>query len=489
MATELYGVDAQLVSSIGATPVSTETNVIFIGASPSGELNKAHLITSMSDYAQKLGGAPGDGYNLTEAAIAAFQIAGIRKVYMIPVSHTSVLDSDEYIGDPALYTGVYAIEKLFMDTPTAVNIICAPSVSDDDVIAALDGIAKLSAGHWQSFLMYDLPQSTSQINQSGVAQASAIAYRKSQALIDGHALAVWGSVKTSGGYVVSGAAVRACLQAKSDADYDAPGRSGGNLAIPGIQGVVILTDPDVDEIECDRFQISPGTDRAVTNLKSDNADIIYDSNCIYTIYTFNIGGGLIDKTKARLVNNSGVLALETDRNSLTGTQVTQLSIAVKAITPVTLPEATATELSADGVCSYIYYGNGVYHTWGDHTSLFAGGTVSDELYRFDNYIRMQMMILNRFQLAHRFEIDNPMDLSMRNDITNYELDQLNRLKARGVLIGNPVVEFRPENNSTSDLQLGRFVWSFECTETPPAKYLKAEIAYTTAGLSVLTSEE
>ena len=87
MATELDGVDAKLVSSIGATPTSTETNIIFVGASKSGDLNKPVLITSLRDYKTKLGGEPGDGYNLSEAAIAAFQIAGISKVYMIPVSH------------------------------------------------------------------------------------------------------------------------------------------------------------------------------------------------------------------------------------------------------------------------------------------------------------------------------------------------------------------------------------------------------------------
>lgn len=484
MATELYGVDAQLVSSIGATPVSTETNIIFIGASPSGELNKAHLITSMSDYAQKLGGAPGDAFNLTEAAIAAFQIAGIKKVYMIPVSHTSDLDSDLYIGDPALYTGVYAIEKLLMDTPTAVNIICAPSISDDDVIAALDGIAKLAAGHWQSFLMYDLPQSASQLNQSGVAQASVIANDKASTLADGHALAVWGSVKTSGGYVVSGAAVRACLQAVSDANYNAPGRSGGNLLIPAIRGICIRDGAD-DSIITDEKTATPSSGGGTTPLTSNGSAIPFNPDAEYII-------DKIDAThpfeSAAIVEYNGNVALQ---YLYSGETSTTFSVTLRAIVEkqVTLPEATATELSADGVCSYIYYGNGVYHTWGDHTSLFAGGTVSDELYRFDNYVRVQMMILNSFQLDHRFEIDDQMDLSMRNYITNYELDRLNRLKARRVLIGNPVVEFRPENNSTSDLQLGRFVWSFECTETPPSKYIKAEIAYTTAGLSVLTSEE
>lgn len=484
MATEFYGVDAQLVASIGTTPVSTDTNIIFIGASASGELNKAHLITSLSDYAAKLGGAPGDGYNLTEAAIAAFQIAGIKQCYMIPVSNSLEFDASDYTGNAELYTGVYAIDKMLMDNPTAVNIICAPSITDGAVIAALDGVAKLAAGHWQSFLMYDVAENDDQLNAKNVAQADEIVDAKQ--LADGHALAVWGHAKTSGGYIVSGAAVRACLQAVSDANYNAPGRSGGNLAIPAIQG--ICTAPKSESIESDSISATPGGDYTIQPIKVDTVAVDYDDGLEYTLDGVDVTAGSI--INAQLVNDSGVLSLKFTVTSETSVTISSASItAVNPSKMITLPEATATELSADGVCSYIYYGNGVYHTWGDHTSLFAGGTVSDELYRFDNYIRVQMMISNRFQLSHRFEIDNPMDLAMRNDVINYELDQLYKLKSRGVLIGNPTVEFREDRNSTSDMQLGKFVWSFECTETPPAKYLKAEIAYTTAGLSVLTSEE
>lgn len=482
MATELYGVDAQLVSSIGATPVSTDTTLIFVGSSPSGDLNKPYLITSLADYGQKLGGEPGDGYNLTEAAIAAFQIAGINKIYMIPVSNNLVPGSSEYLGDPDEFTGIYAIEKMLMDAPTAVNIICAPSVEDPVVIAALDGIAKRAAGHWQSFLMYDSGTDFGvQLTENGIADAETIVQGKQ--LADGHALAVWGRVLTASGRAISGAAVRACLQAKSDADYNAPGRSGGNLQIPQMRGICIQ---DIESLETDIMTGTQSSGEHVQPLKFNDSTREYEENTEYYISGITVTSGSIKDPE--IIDYDGELALKFKTEQI-GTYSYKLNIQARQNVDVTLTESAATELSADGICSYIYYGNGVYHTWGDHTSLFAGGTVSDELYRFDIYIRVQMMILNAFQLSHRLEIDDPMNLPMRNDITNYELDRLNRLKARGVLIGNPVVEFRPENNSTSDLQLGRFVWSFECTETPPSKYLKAEIAYTTAGLSVLTNEE
>ena len=48
MATENYGAYAELVESIAQTPVSTDTFIYFIGTCASGELHKAHLISSFS---------------------------------------------------------------------------------------------------------------------------------------------------------------------------------------------------------------------------------------------------------------------------------------------------------------------------------------------------------------------------------------------------------------------------------------------------------
>jgi hypothetical protein len=483
MSTELYGVDAQIVSSIGPTPVSTETNLIFIGASASGDLNKPYLITSMSDYASKLGGAAGDGYNLTEAAIAAFQIAGISKVYMIPVSHSLSFTASDYTGDASLFTGVYAIEALLRDNPTAVNILCAPSITDATVLAALDGVAKKAAGHWQSFMMYDLPESDDQLNSAGVAQVDEIVEDKQ--LADAHALAVWGHVKTTGGYFVSGAAVRACLQAKSDADYDAPARSGGNLQIPAIVGI---GRPETSESAQGKGFMIYSSGPFTKKLEFGDGDVYmdWDDSAEYELVSVETAPDFSD---CSLVESDGKVALTgTCTNASGGCSAVNFSI-VHPEKKIVLPESEATQLSADGICSYNYYGNGVYHTWGDHPSIFAGGTVSDQANRFDNNIRMMMMITNSFQIAHRFEIDQPMTLSMRNDIITYEQFKLNQLKSRGAIIGNPVVEFRPDENSTDDLQQGRFVWSFEVTPTIPAKYLKAEVAYSSAGLSVYTQAE
>jgi hypothetical protein len=475
--TELYGVEARLIDSVASTPVSTDTNIIFIGASPNGELNKAQLITSMADYKTKLGGEPGDGYNLTEAAIAAFSIAGINRVYMIPVSNSTEFDADDYIGDAELFTGVYAIENLLRENPTAVNILCAPSISDSSVIEALNTIAKKADGHWVSFMVYDVSEYSEQLNEANAVNVDAVV--KDKQLNDELADAVWGHVKTSGGYFVSGAAVRACLMAKSDANRGVPYRCGGNLAIPGIQG--IGRSGSSEEKTSSPWSVTSSGTGKIKDLDFNGETLSYDSSKVYTV--LSVGSDIV--TNAVIINNSGVVALQYD----VSTSASISGVTIDIVTPermINLTESAATQLSADGICSYINYGGGNWHTWGDHTSAFTNGGVSDERARFDNTIRMNIMITNRFQLKYRFEIDNPMTLQMRNDVINEELDYLNGLVAIEALIGEPVVEFRAADNGTDQVSQGHFTWTTLDTPTIPAKHMLNKVAFTQAGLSVYT---
>lgn len=475
MATEKYGVYAQLVKSLANTPVSTDTNVIFIGASPSGDLNKAHLITSMSDYAEKLGGAPGDGYNLSEAAVAAFSVAGINQVYMIPVSNSTEFDADDYIGDAELFTGVYAIENLLRENPTTVNILCAPSVTDSSVLAALNTIAKKADGHWVSFMIYDVSEYPEQLNEANAVNVDAVV--KDKQLNDELADAVWGHVKTSGGYFVSGAAVRACLMAKSDANYGVPARCGGNLAIPGIKG--IGQSGSSEEKTSSPWSVTSSGTGKIKDLDFNGETLSYDSSKVYTV--LSVGSDIV--TNAVIINNSGVVALQYDVSTSASISGVTIDI-VKPERMINLTESAATQLSADGICSYINYGGGNWHTWGDHTSAFSAGSVDDERARYDSNIRMLIMLTNRFQLKYRFSVDDPMTLTMRNDVIQEENDYLAYIKSIGAIIGDATCSFKADDNPVDNIALGQFVWSIESTITPPLKYAQLNVAYSSAGLSV-----
>lgn len=481
MATEKYGVYAQLVKSLANTPVSTDTNVIFIGASPTGDLNKAVLITSMVDYAEKLGGAPGDGYNLSEAAVAAFSVAGINQVYMIPVSNSTEFDADDYIGNAELFTGVYAIENLLRENPTTVNILCAPSITDSSVLAALNTIAKKADGHWVSFMIYDVSEYPEQLNEANAVNVDAVV--KDKQLSDELADAVWGHVKTSGGYFVSGAAVRACLMAKSDANYGVPARCGGNLAIHGIQGIACNNSRGLAHTVAksnyyptitftlteDGFTDYNGTLRCSVVLWNGSAPE-YPLNVSQDV-TFTDGEGVLTWTPSEHVTPA-VANYKDD------------TVYYGGFAAVILTESAATQLSADGICSYINYGGGNWHTWGDHTSAFTAGSVSDERARYDSNIRMLIMLTNRFQLKYRFSVDDPMTLTMRNDVIQEENDHLAYLKSIGAIIGDATCSFKADDNPVDNIALGQFVWSIESTITPPLKYAQLNVAHSSAGLSV-----
>lgn len=159
----------------------------------------------------------------------------------------------------------------------------------------------------------------------------------------------------------------------------------------------------------------------------------------------------------------------------------------KSFTAMPISETLATSLSAEGVCAVVNY-SGTYRTWGDHTSLFAAGTITDERARFDNSIRMLRSITNRFQLKYRASIDSPFTLQMRNDIINEQLDYLNGLVAKGALIGKPTCEFRAIDNPKDNIQKGEFKWNITCTTTNPLKYAYVSVSYTSAGLDSLVEE-
>ena len=396
---ERYGAEALLIESKAFVGVSTNTNLVFIGSSPKGTLNEAVTVTSLTDASTKLGLALGDGYNLSEALEAAFSIAGINKVTCIPISNDQSPAKSDYLGNAELGTGIYAYEEMLRNSPSATNLVCLPSVTDGEILSAMLALCKNADGLYASYLVYDLPLTDSELNASNYVVPASIV--KNKTISDMYSTAVWGQIRTSAGHDISGAAVRASLMAKADANYGVPARVGGNIEVPAIQGVV----------------------------------------------------GLKGEVK--------VLAK--------------------------IPRSSANELSADGICTVRRRGS-VYVTWGDHTSAFAGGTVTDELARFENRIRMNAMLKNRWVMKYESIIDSPLTLQMRNDIINAEQDYLNGLVAIGALIGEPKCEFIAESNPIDNIVQGNFTWNITVTETNPLKYMLARIAFSVAGLTFYTQE-
>jgi hypothetical protein len=473
MATENYGSYGELGKSQAVTPVSTDTVLIGVGACAGGELNHAYTITSVSDYNSQLDGSLGDGFNLSDLVEAAFNIAGINRIVLIPVSHSNTFNSQEYMGDAGLFTGVYAVEAYLRDNPSVTNLIVAPNVTKLEVLSALNSICIKADGHWQSFLVYDLAISEVHYNASGVAIPNNIIADKLKSLLSERARCVWGTVQTTAGNVISGAAVQACRMAASDAVYGVPARCGGNLPISIIGPAVIKETENVYK----HFGLTDIPSNGMKIQVEPDVYVDWNDNATYTTSVPNCEPIEID-------GKVGIRSLAATYN-----YIPVVTEHLKETVSISIPQVIGNQLSADGVCSWINYGGGNWCTWGDHTSAYENNTIADERGRFDNTIRMQMMITNRFQLKYRFSIDDPMDLGMRNDIIDEELTYLNQLVSRQALIGEPSVEFRAIDNGIDNIQRGEFTFTIATTPTIPAKYLNAKVIYTTSGLEVYTTGE
>lgn len=166
-----------------------------------------------------------------------------------------------------------------------------------------------------------------------------------------------------------------------------------------------------------------------------------------------------------------------------------LGICNKNSTKVSRTELEATELSADGITSWRNAGGGKYYTWGDHTSLFANGSVDDEAGRFDSNMRMANHLCNRQMLKYKGVIDAPMTPQIKNDILTAENNYLAYCVSVGALIGSPVCEFRASENTTDTLQQGEFYFSELATVTPPAKYIDFKLTFNTDGFKIYLLDE
>ena len=431
MSTERYGTYAQLAPTQGVASVSTETNVVFIGAAKClntlgdyvGVSNEPVFLSSEKDYADVFGGAVGDGWSLSEAVEAAFQVNHLNGIWVINVNtdnsgsplfaSESDVTAAALIGSASTETGCYAIQKMYPTHGKIANIACIPvfhtsgGSTKNDILAALKSNVVKANGHWDGVVVYDITEDATQINANNIVVPANVVSAKD--LQDERAIANWGHVITSmsSGTVsraISGAAVKACLYAATDAAQKGklPSRSIGNL---------------------------------------------YLSSCL------------------------GVCTVVSGSYSA----------------PISISEAQATQLSADGITTFLNKGAGRFFTWGDHTSAFAAGSVSDERARFDVNIRMLLHITNRFQLIWGNEIDDGLTLGIRNAILAEENEFLGKCVGLEALVGHPVCVFSNENSSQT-AQSGEFYFKSIATVTPPLKYAQLDLSFSSEGYSVYVEE-
>ena len=392
-----YGVYSELLASQAATPVSTETLLVFVGNAPAGGDDEPVLCKSMTDYTNAFGTSttcPG----LETAAKVCFNLLHLSQAVFIQCADDddSDVQASSVAGVAADESGVYAVSKIYPKYGLIPNVIIPCNLADNaSVITACKAACVKINGHWDAIYLFNAAEAANQVN----ANSQAVVDNISKSNNDERGICCWPHVVTPDGLCISANVYIGCLLAKADAEYNnIPMRNQGNLAASEISGIVLESAPDEK---------------------------------------------------------------------------------------INLSESAATTLADKGITSFINVGGGSYFTWGDSTSALTATGITDERGRFTSTIRVMLMLGNRFQRVWRNAIDAPLSLSLRNDILHEEQDFLDYLKSQGALIGYPKCEFRPDDNTLSTVQSGKFYFTNILTVTSPARYLDLKIVFTSEGYSVL----
>lgn len=476
MANELYGVYAHVSETLATTPVSVETNIVFYGTAPGGSVGVPVLLTSWRDAVEKLGVASNDGYTLTDACLAAFQLCNLSHIYCIRINEDSTVKDPD---DGELEAACLRISELWMTYGVIANIICAPRVDGDNAsLSWLTTAATKQNGQFDGVVIFDGKQKQGQISANGEAIISALTSENVKGSTSEIAICHWGYAKLLSGDIISGAAVRACRWAVADAENAGriPSRCSGNLGVD-IQSVVFVNGRVVS------LQMTVVKDSSDYHYRFTITTEGYTSYTGTCSVTFRNGWGQVLTEEILFTNGVGKSNYYYG-NEISGGDPEYRGGGVPGSVDIIIAKSDADQLSADGIGTFLNIGGGKYVTWGDHTAAFTNSTVDDERARFDNFPRMRMLITNRFQQKWRSVIDDRMDLKLRNDILTEEGNYLNYLVSIGGLIGSPRCEFRPVDNTQDTIKQGQFYFYDVVTYTPPAKYIDLGVAFSDEGYLV-----
>ena len=126
-----------------------------------------------------------------------------------------------------------------------------------------------------------------------------------------------------------------------------------------------------------------------------------------------------------------------------------------------------------------------YRLWGDYLSSydFSGTTPADGI--FIQHQRMLQYLRQGFVAQWKAVIDRGFTRQLRDTILASEQAKLDRLAARGALIGSPKIEFLAIDNPHSEVIQGHFVWRMAVSPALPLVSAELSVAYTDSGYAVL----
>jgi phage tail sheath protein FI len=161
--------------------------------------------------------------------------------------------------------------------------------------------------------------------------------------------------------------------------------------------------------------------------------------------------------------------------------VTGTSTVLDDGTEVFLTRPQANSLNDQGIVTFINGFNG-WRLWGNRTGAYPSNT--DPKDAFIAIRRMFNWISNTIILTTDANVDAPINRRLVDLVQGTITSYLNGLVSRGALVDG-VIEFRADENPTTDLSDGKIVWHVTLTPPSPAEQMEFTLEYDPSALDAL----
>lgn len=471
-----HGTYGEFAKSIGAVPVNSETTAVYVGTAPvnllrgyAAAVNTPIKISNLAEAQEKLGYSKDwDSFTLCEAMEAHFNnvLGNVGPVVFINVLDPSTHKKSQ--DETAQVTFVNGQAKIKSDTIILDTLALADKVEGVDYTVAYDfaaGEVVISS----ETITAPVQASYSEVNASAVVNTDVIGKATSEGVYEG--LGAIQLIYPELGLITN--IIAAPKFSKAKEVYKAMVNAA--TKINGHWDAFVNADIDIADTDTIAKAIAA---KGTNEMVSERSKVFYPmwktkGGDIYHLST------LATKVMLEIDTEHDTVPMESCSNKriLPGKQYFGETSTNKGF-----DQQTANKLNEKGITTAVFWG-GVDVLWGPHTAAYDYDALTDNRVIFDNSIRTMMHVTNSFQQEWGLDIDKPMTKALAETIKNREQEKADALKAMGALIGEPVVEFNPSENTVDDMVQGDFTWSNKLTPTPPFKSGTLKVAYTTEGFT------